>query len=102
MHDLHWPLVWLAFLGTVMAWLPLSTAGITKEAILAVRFTSLLLIYMTGIHMIGAPFPRYSIPMRPFLYGLSFFALYWLFLMISNRSREKRNAFNMPDVTHGS
>lgn len=36
----------------------------------------IVLLYFVALHMIGAPFPRYSIPLRPINYGLAFYALY--------------------------
>jgi hypothetical protein len=33
----------------------------------------MLLLYFTLIHMVGAPFPRYSFPLRPLFYGLALF-----------------------------
>jgi 4-amino-4-deoxy-L-arabinose transferase-like glycosyltransferase len=47
----------------------------TKKRIPAVLL-SVVMFYFVGFHMIGAPFPRYSIPLRPISYGLAFFALH--------------------------
>jgi hypothetical protein len=84
MHALHWPLVILASFGTVMVWLPLSRIGIKESAVHTARFTSLLLIYYTALHVVGAPFPRYSIPLRPFLFGLALFPPYVLTLALKS------------------
>jgi 4-amino-4-deoxy-L-arabinose transferase-like glycosyltransferase len=54
---------------------------------LAASIFSLILLYFVALHMIGAPFPRYSIPLRPINYGLAFFALY----QITQWSRTKLN-----------
>lgn len=57
----------------------LSMLGICYALIrknLAACLLSLVLLYFVAIHMIGAPFPRYSIPLRPINYGLAFYALY--------------------------
>ena len=43
---------------------------------LAAYLLSMVLLYFVALHMIGAPFPRYSIPLRPINYGLAFYALY--------------------------
>lgn len=45
---------------------------------LTASLLSLVLLYFVALHMIGAPFPRYSIPLRPINYGLAFYALYQL------------------------
>jgi hypothetical protein len=84
MHTLHWPIVILALFGTVMVWLPLSRIGLEDGAVLTARVASLLLIYYTALHVIGAPFPRYSIPLRPFLYGLAFFPPYLLSVALTS------------------
>ena len=84
MHALHWPMVILAFFGSVMAWLPLSRIGLKDSTVFPARVASLLLIYYTALHVVGAPFPRYSIPLRPFLFGLALFPPYVLTLALRN------------------
>ncbi len=79
MFSLHWPLVILAATGCILAWFPLFKLEFTQNAIFLIRATSLLLIYYTLVHMAGAPFPRYAIPLRPFLYGMALFCPYLLF-----------------------
>jgi 4-amino-4-deoxy-L-arabinose transferase-like glycosyltransferase len=71
MHSVHWPLVVLGMLGCLLVWFPRSMLGLSEESAFAARFASLLLIYYTLLHMVGAPFPRYSVPLRPFLYGMA-------------------------------
>ncbi len=93
MHALHWPLVILALFGTLVVWLPLSRIGIEDGAVLTARVTSLLLIYYTALHVIGAPFPRYSIPLRPFLYGLAFFPPYLLTFALTGHFRDRVKQF---------
>ena len=73
MHWLHWSLVISGFFGCLMACFPLSRIGVNQNTLFTARVTSLLLLYFTLIHMVGAPFPRYSFPLRPFLYGLALF-----------------------------
>jgi 4-amino-4-deoxy-L-arabinose transferase-like glycosyltransferase len=72
---LHYPMLLLALLGCVLAWFPLKIPCWPQHAVFLARFCSLLLIYYTLIHMIGAPFPRYSVPLRPYLYGMALFTL---------------------------
>jgi 4-amino-4-deoxy-L-arabinose transferase-like glycosyltransferase len=71
MKQLHWPLVILGLIGCIIVWLPLRGIPRTKHSDLVLRSCSLLLIYFTALHVAGAPFPRYSIPLRPFLYGMA-------------------------------
>lgn len=73
MHWLHWSLVISAFFGCLMAWFPLSRIDVNQNSLFTARVTSLLLLYFTLIHMVGAPFPRYSFPLRPLLYGFALF-----------------------------
>jgi 4-amino-4-deoxy-L-arabinose transferase-like glycosyltransferase len=74
MKFLHFPLVCLGLLGCVLVWLPAAIRTMGPEALPVVRFISLLLIYFTALHVVGAPFPRYSIPLRPFIYGMAMFS----------------------------
>ncbi len=78
MYSLHYPLLVLTLFGCFMAWFPQAKLNLTQVSLLTARFCSLLLIYYTLIHMIGAPFPRYSVPLRPFLYGMALFTPYIL------------------------
>ncbi len=79
---LHPLVLILAVLGSVMPWLPPVARTLPPESRFLARITSLLLIYFTAVHMVGAPFPRYSVPVRPFLYAMSLFgvhqAISWL------------------------
>jgi hypothetical protein len=73
MYHGHWPIVLLALFGCVLAWFPLSRLNMEEKTIFVARFVSVLLAYFTFLHMVGAPFPRYSVPLRPFLYGMALF-----------------------------
>lgn len=69
-HDLaHWlhPLAML--LAAVGAALACRRGSAPVAAALAVVW-----IYVVLFHIVGAPFPRYSIPLRPLCYGLAAFA----------------------------
>jgi 4-amino-4-deoxy-L-arabinose transferase-like glycosyltransferase len=82
MYVLHLAIVLLCLLGSLIAWLPISMIDCPEKAIYVARFVSMLLIYFTAIHMIGAPFSRYSIPLRPFLYGMALFPPYLFFISL--------------------
>jgi len=82
MYIFHGGIVFLSMAGTLLAWIPLIKNHLPEKSIQTARFVSLLLIYFTFIHMLGAPFPRYSIPLRPFFYGMAVFFLYgFIFVM---------------------
>lgn len=77
MRSLHGALVSLAVLGCVLAW---STGirralGLAESEMIPVQLISLLLVYATVVHMVVAPFPRYSIPLRPELYMMAAFGV---------------------------
>jgi hypothetical protein len=76
MRCFHWLLVLLCAAGSLMVWLPRFKYIYPDESLCVARFVSALLLYFTAIHIIGAPFPRYSIPLRPFLYGMAIFGLH--------------------------
>lgn len=65
----------LSLLATLFAWIPAFSKTLPKEFIFTVRVLSLLMIYFIILHIIGAPFSRYSIPMRPVTYGLAMIML---------------------------
>ncbi len=86
MHLLHGPLLLLAAVGAVLAWLPGLTARSPPGALLGLRACSLLLIYYTAVHMVGAPFPRYSVPALPFVYVMALSAV----AMLTSLYRRRR------------
>ena len=89
MKVLHGPLVILALMASLVVWFPLSSTGLSKEKIFVARFSSLLLLYSTLLHMIGAPFPRYSVPLRPVMYGMALFLPYLTVFLIKKLPMER-------------
>ena len=75
MLSLHWPLVIAGLLGAVLVWTRFAAFAIEGWRLQAMRWLSLVLFYAIAVHMVGAPFPRYSIPFRPLLYVLATFAI---------------------------
>jgi 4-amino-4-deoxy-L-arabinose transferase-like glycosyltransferase len=71
MKLVHWPLVILAIIAAVLAWFPGFGKQLPKTAHFTVRLLSLLLLYFIALHIVAAPYPRYSIPLRPVIYGLA-------------------------------
>lgn len=72
MYPLHAPLMVLAVLGCVLAWLP--ARGVLERAPAAVRASRLfaaVVAYFILVHVVGTPLPRYAIPIRPLLYALA-------------------------------
>lgn len=85
MRYLHWPLVLLCAAGSIMVWLPRFKYIYPEKSIYVARFVSALLVYFTAIHVVGAPFPRYSIPLRPFLYGMAVFCLQMFYTAVKSK-----------------
>lgn len=85
MRITHEPLVILSLLGSFLVWIAPQSARINQGIFVVVRFVSALLIYYTILHMIGAPLPRYSVPLRPFQYGMALFCLYTLYNVVKTR-----------------
>lgn len=71
MRATHWIFVVLMAGGIIIAWLPPVWSGLPNEAVFIARAVSILLLYHAAVMMLGFPLPRYSIPMRPFLYIMS-------------------------------
>jgi hypothetical protein len=71
----HWPLMLLGLLGAALAWSRRATHALDAGQLLALRLCSALVGYGVAFHIIVAPFPRYGVPFRPFLYALAMFAL---------------------------
>ena len=69
--NLHWPAMILGLAGILLLWLRPSALGLGHSATTAASIVALIVIYAIVFHMIAAPFPRYGLPFRPFLYALA-------------------------------
>lgn len=67
----YMPCVILAAVSSVTIWLPGMRNVFERQSLLIIRTVALLLIYFTAIHMVGAPYPRYSVPLKPLMYLMS-------------------------------
>lgn len=79
MEKIHGILMVLALIGVLIVWLPRRLQRQSADRIFFLRAISLLVVYFLLMHMVVAPYPRYSIPMRPVLYAM---ALYPIFLIV--------------------
>jgi 4-amino-4-deoxy-L-arabinose transferase-like glycosyltransferase len=68
-----WVVLMLA--GVIVAWLPAAWSGLSSVSLFAARAVALLLLYHAAVMIVGFSFPRYSIPMRPFLYIMAMLPL---------------------------
>lgn len=66
----YFPIVALALLAAVLAWVP-RCARLWGDRLPVMRVLSLCLLYVIGVHVIGFPLPRYAIPFQPLLYLLA-------------------------------
>ena len=85
-HDLAKALhPFLMFLGLAGALIAVFRA---KNRSIPAALLGVVMLYFVGLHIIGAPFPRYSIPLRPISYGLAFFALNTATVWIGDKLRK--------------
>ena len=66
----------LSFLVAFVCWLPIFQKALSLNQLWTLRVLSAILFYYTFLHMIAAPFPRYSIPIRPTNYILAVAGVY--------------------------
>ncbi|MBV1916003.1 MAG: glycosyltransferase family 39 protein [Pseudomonadales bacterium] len=85
MYWLHWPLIILSIAACLAAWIPQKILNIDLDKLIPIRILSLLVLYFLAVHVVGAPFPRYSIPLRPINYILASWSLALLIRFISNK-----------------
>ena len=85
MRFTHEPLVVLALVGVVLAWLPARITLVSQRARWIGRFLALFILYFLILHILGAPFPRYSIPIRPIIYSMALFSLSVSWLILKQR-----------------
>jgi len=76
---LHAPLMVLAMAAAAVAWLPAVARLLSRDGLWALWVLSLVMVHFTLLHVVGAPFPRYGIPLRPLAYVMSMvpLALFW-------------------------
>lgn len=89
MRWMHEPLGWLCLLGCLAVWLPGMASRVGETPLTVLRFISLMMAYVTVIHSIAGAFPRYSIPLRPFYYGMAMFACSLVYDHLRSRYKEK-------------
>ena len=78
MRAIHGGVTVLGLLACLLVWLPRTAALLGERGAFLARAVALLVFYFIVLHVIGAPFPRYAIPLRPFVYGMAATAIAWL------------------------
>ena len=85
MERVHGLLMALAIVGVLMVWLPARFQYLQQKTLFFARAMSLLVLYFLLMHSIGAPYPRYSVPMRPIMYGMSLLPVLFAVRAIKHR-----------------
>lgn len=75
---LHGPLVIAAILGTVLAFWRPKLLGLAEEIRRPVLLIGCVMVYFVLLHMLGFPLARYSVPLRPCMYGMGLFTIVML------------------------
>jgi 4-amino-4-deoxy-L-arabinose transferase-like glycosyltransferase len=87
---IHWPLTILALASILMLvaarrWIQPDDAARTGAMVLA-----LIVLYAIALHIIVAPFPRYSVPFRPLLFVLALLPLKALWVKVPGLESRRR------------
>ena len=85
MQSTHVIWVFLSWVATVFVWTAFAKNSLPRQFLFMARILSLLMMYFIVLHMIGAPYPRYSIPMRPVIYGLAVVSLVGMWGLFKQR-----------------
>lgn len=82
-----YPLVMLfALLGNIIIWIPAATKNLSQRSVFTFKMISLLIIYFTLLHVVFAPYPRYSVPLKPFIFMMAMFPVSCVWRYFANRS----------------
>ena len=76
MEHIHYVLVILSMIGALIVFTPFRYSVFPMQQRRPVQLIAALYLYFVFIHMITAPFPRYSIPVRPITYLLAISCLF--------------------------
>ncbi len=80
---IHPIIIILALSISILIWVPRIAIAVPANSLFTARLLSLLIIYFCLVHIIGAPFPRYSVPLRPITNGMGLFALFVIYRRFS-------------------
>jgi hypothetical protein len=78
MRGFYAPLIICGLLGTIVAFFPRTVLLFGARSADALRLLALLHFFAIGVHVLGAPFARYSVPFRPLTFLLAIFFLCWV------------------------
>lgn len=92
--EAHWPLMLTGVAGMILLAIRPSWLGLSDSQTLAASLVALLLAYAIAFHMVVAPFPRYAIPFRPFIYALALIPIQAIWLRVVTKRQQGRHAPN--------
>lgn len=72
---LHAPLSIVAVTGCGISLLRPQWLGLSGELRFPAQLCALIVLYFFAIHIVGAPYPRYGVPLRPVIYGFGLFTV---------------------------
>jgi 4-amino-4-deoxy-L-arabinose transferase-like glycosyltransferase len=72
----HWPLMLLGLAGAVVACVRPGWLRLDPPPKAAAMLVGAVVLYAVALHIVAAPFPRYSIPFRPLLFALALLLLH--------------------------
>ena len=72
---LHAPLSIAAIAGCGIVLIRPRWLGLVDSTRMPAQLVAVLVVYFFAIHVVGAPYPRYGIPLRPLVYGFGLFTL---------------------------
>lgn len=78
MQSVHAPLIILGVLGMVLTFLPTTVRLFGDYRADVLRFLALLQLFAIGVHVVGLPIARYSVPFMPITFLLATFFMVWL------------------------
>ncbi|RDJ00352.1 hypothetical protein DVT68_06005 [Dyella solisilvae] len=89
MRGMHAPLMILSVLGALMAFLPVTRRQFDERSADAWRFLALMYLFAIGVHVVGLPIARYSVPFQPLGYLFAGFQLVLLYRFYRERQRQE-------------
>jgi hypothetical protein len=86
----HWPVVILSLIGCIFFFLPTIQRTLSLPQKMFLGSLVLFYGYFIALHIVGAPFPRYAIPLRPMVIALALFALWTLMSSVMKKTGEEK------------
>ncbi len=88
-YGFHWPTAIFALVGLLLLFLPTVSKRMQASERQFIYCVGVFVIYFTALHIVGAPFPRYGIPVRPFITMLALFSIWQIYSSFRRIKAEK-------------